>query len=140
MNLCINSAIANIKAESKSRMYSWVAFTTGLIVSELPYLVFCGILYWACWYWSVGFPAEANKAGAVLFICIMYEFVYTGIGQFIAAYAPNAMFAALVVPLVIGTLVSFCGVLVPYDQIPTFWKYWIYYLNPVSEKKVLVGF
>ena len=63
---------------------------------------------------------------------LMYEFVYTGIGQFIAAYAPNAIFAALTNPLVIGTLVSFCGVLVPYSQIQAFWRYWIYYLNPFN--------
>ena len=32
----------------------------------------------------------------------LYEFLYTGIGQFIAAYAPNAVFAALVNPLLIA--------------------------------------
>lgn len=122
-------------------MYSWIAFVTGLIVSELPYLILCGVLYFVCWYFAVftGQALDSNKAGAVLFICIMYEFVYTGIGQFIAAYAPNAMFAALVNPLLIGTLVSFCGVLVPYDQIPVFWRFWMYYLNPVSDP-VFIGF
>lgn len=55
---------------------------------------------------------------------MIYEFVYTGIGQMIAAYAPNAVFAALANPIVLGTLVSFCGVLVPYSQIQEFWRYW----------------
>lgn len=59
----------------------------------------------------------------------MYECLYTGIGQMIAAYAPNAVFAALVNPLVITTLVSFCGVMVPYSQIEPFWKYW--YAQPL---------
>ena len=59
---------------------------------------------------------------------LIYEFIYTGIGQFVAAYAPNATFASLVNPLLIGTLVSFCGVLVPYAQIQEFWRYWIYWL------------
>jgi hypothetical protein len=48
---------------------------------------------------------------------LVYEFIYTGIGQFVAAPAPNATFASLINPLLIGTLVSFCGVLVPYAQI-----------------------
>lgn len=52
----------------------------------------------------------------------LYEFLYTGIGQFIAAYAPNAVFAALVNPLLISVLVQFCGVLVPYSQITAFWR------------------
>jgi ABC-type multidrug transport system permease subunit len=55
---------------------------------------------------------------------IFYEFLYTGIGQMIAAYAPNAVFAALANPLVITTLVSFSGVMAPYSQIPEFWRYW----------------
>ncbi|KAH8653120.1 putative Brefeldin A resistance protein [Tricladium varicosporioides] len=118
--------------EKKSKMYSWVAFVTGLIVSELPYLVVCAVLYFVCWYYTVGFSSSSDKAGATFFVMLFYEFVYTGIGQFVAAYAPNAVFASLANPLVIGVLVSFCGVLVPYAQITAFWRYWLYYLNPFN--------
>lgn len=118
--------------ERKSKMYSWIAFTTGLVLSEIPYLLICGLLYWACWYYTVGFPKDSNRSGATLFVMLMYEFFYTGLGQFVAAYAPNAVFATLVNPLVIGTLISFCGVLVPYSQIQAFWRYWIYWLNPFN--------
>ncbi|KAF4872164.1 Protein SNQ2 [Colletotrichum siamense] len=118
--------------EKKSKMYSWVAFVTGLIVSEIPYLIICAVLYYVCWYYTVGFPSESSRAGSTFFVMLMYEFVYTGIGQFIAAYAPNAVFASLVNPLLIGVLVSFCGVLVPYDQLQSFWKYWMYWLNPFN--------
>ncbi|KAJ5988667.1 ABC multidrug transporter atrF [Penicillium waksmanii] len=118
--------------EKKSKMYSWIAFVTSLVVSELPYLCLCAVLYFVCWYYTVGFPNESSKAGATFLVMLLYEFVYTGIGQFIAAYAPNATFAALVNPVFIGTLVSFCGVLVPYAQIQAFWRYWMYYLNPFN--------
>jgi ATP-binding cassette subfamily G (WHITE) protein 2 (SNQ2) len=118
--------------EKKSKMYSWVAFVTALIVSEVPYLILCAVLYFVCWYYTVGFPSDSNKAGATFFVMLMYEFLYTGIGQFVAAYAPNAVFASLVNPVLIGTLVSFCGVLVPYSQITAFWRYWMYYLNPFN--------
>ncbi|KPM43759.1 hypothetical protein AK830_g2737 [Neonectria ditissima] len=63
---------------------------------------------------------------------LMYEFIYTGIGQFIAAYAPNAVFASLVNPFVVGLLIMFCGVLVSYEQMTSFWRYWIYWLNPFN--------
>ncbi|KFH43201.1 ABC transporter G family-like protein [Hapsidospora chrysogenum ATCC 11550] len=118
--------------EKKSKMYHWSAFTTGLIVSELPYLVLCAIVYYVTWYYTVGFPSGSDKAGAIFFVMLMYEFIYTGIGQAIAAYAPNAVFAILVNPLVIGILVFFCGVYVPYSQIQEVWRYWLYYLNPFS--------
>ncbi|KAJ5117301.1 ATP-binding cassette transporter [Penicillium atrosanguineum] len=50
--------------------------------------------------------------------------------RFIAAYAPNPAFAALVNPLIISILVLFCSVFVPYTELNVFWKYWMYYLNP----------
>ena len=118
--------------EKKSKMYSWIAFVTSLIVSELPYLCICAVFYFVCWYYTVGFPSDSHRAGGTFFVMLMYEFVYTGIGQFVAAYAPNSVFASLVNPLVIGTLASFCGVLVPYTQIQEFWRYWIYYINPFN--------
>ncbi|KAK2684961.1 ABC multidrug transporter H [Fusarium oxysporum] len=118
--------------EKKSKMYSWVAFVTGLIISEIPYLIICAVFYYICWYYTVGFPNSSSRAGGTLFVMLMYEFIYTGIGQFIAAYAPNEVFASLVNPLIIGILVSFCGVLVPYQQIQKFWRYWIYWLNPFN--------
>lgn len=61
--------------EKKSKMYSWVAFTTGLIVSEFPYLCLCGTLYFVCWYWTVGWPNISSKAGGVFFVIWMYEFM-----------------------------------------------------------------
>ncbi|KAI8942075.1 hypothetical protein NX059_000174 [Plenodomus lindquistii] len=118
--------------EKKSKTYHWAPFVTGLIVSELPYLVICGVLYFVCWYWTAGLPSATKWAGSTFFVAMWYEFLYTGIGQSIAAYAPNATFATLVNPLVITTLVSFCGVFVPYAQITTFWRYWAYYIDPFN--------
>lgn len=118
--------------EKKSKMYSWVAFVTGLIVSEIPYLILCAIAYFLCFYYTAGLPASPDKAGAVFFVMLIYQFIYTGLGQFVAAYAPNAVFASLVNPLLIGILVSFCGVLAPYDQIQAFWRYWLYWVNPFN--------
>lgn len=64
---------------------------------------------------------------------IVYEFLYTSIGQAIAAYSPNELFAALANPVLIGCgLIPFSGVLVPYSQMQVFWRYWLYYLNPFN--------
>jgi ABC-type multidrug transport system permease subunit len=100
-------------------------------------------LYYVCWYFAPGLNTSAYSAGSVFFVIVsctstnfarqiltcrnpqvMYEFLYTAIGQSIAAYTPNAVFASLINPLVIVTLVSFCGVVVPYSQIQPFWRYW----------------
>ncbi|KAL3477181.1 putative ABC transporter [Aspergillus californicus] len=118
--------------EKKSKIYHWAPFVTGLIVSEIPYLLVCALLYYVCWYFTCGLPTSAEHAGSVFFVVVMYECLYTGIGQMIAAYTPNAVFASLVNPLVITTLVSFCGVMIPYSQIEPFWRYWMYYIDPFN--------
>lgn len=45
------------------------------------------------------------------------------------AFAPTPHIAALSLPLILGSLLGFSGVLVPYAAIQAFWRYWLYYLN-----------
>jgi ATP-binding cassette subfamily G (WHITE) protein 2 (SNQ2) len=111
-------------------MYSWKAFVTAMIVSEMPYLVLCATLYFFTFYFTVGFSSDSSKAGPSFLMMLIYEFLYTGIGQFIAAYAPNATAAALANPLIIFNMVGYCGVLVPYQQIVDGLRYWVYWINP----------
>lgn len=118
--------------EKKAKLYSWQVFCFGEIFAELPYLVICALLYWACWYPTSGMSMAAGAAGPVFLQMVFYEMLYTGMGQFIAAYAPNAVFAAMVLPLFISVLVTFAGVMVPYRAITAFWRYWLYYLDPFT--------
>ncbi|KAL4799196.1 ABC-2 type transporter-domain-containing protein [Aspergillus venezuelensis] len=119
--------------EKKSKTYHWLAFIAAQTVSEIPYLIVCATLYFACWYFVAGFPVEARISGHVYLQMIFYEFLYTSIGQAIAAYAPNEYFAAIMNPIIIGAgMISFCGVVVPYSSLQPFWRYWIYYLDPFT--------
>ncbi|KAL1411469.1 hypothetical protein Q8F55_002425 [Vanrija albida] len=118
--------------EKKAKFYSWQCFVVGEIVAEWPYLVLCAFLYFVCWYFAAGLDLSAGAAGPVFLQMVLYEALYTGIGQFVAAYAPNPVFAALVLPLLLGTLMLFAGVIIPYQAITAFWRYWLYYLNPFT--------
>ncbi|KAI9168002.1 ABC multidrug [Paramyrothecium foliicola] len=119
--------------EKKSKAYHWLAFISGQLASEIPVLIICATIYFCCWYFTAGFPVKASISGQVYLQMILYEFLYTSIGQAIAAYSPNEYFAALANPVFIGAgLINFCGVVVPYSQIQAFWRYWIYYLDPFT--------
>ena len=111
-------------------MYSWKAFVTGLVISEMPYLVICAILYFLTFYYTAGFSSKSSATGPSFLMMLLYEFLYTGIGQFIAAYAPNATAAALANPVFIFSMVGYCGVFVPYQQIVDGLRYWLYWINP----------
>lgn len=117
--------------EKKSKTYGWVAFVTAQLIAEIPWLILCGTLYFAAYYFTVGFPVKASISGQVWVTMIFYEFLYTAVGQAIATYSPNEYFAALVNPFILGALfINYSGVLVPYTQMNIFWKYWFYWMNP----------
>ncbi|GKU08311.1 unnamed protein product [Fusarium langsethiae] len=119
--------------EKKSKAYHWFAFISGQLISEIPVLIVCATVYFVCFYFPAGFPIRASVSGQIYLQMILYEFLYTSIGQAIAAYSPNDYFAALANPVFIGAgLVNFCGVVVPYSQIQPFWRYWMYYLDPFT--------
>ncbi|KAI1741490.1 putative ABC multidrug transporter [Xylaria scruposa] len=118
--------------EKKSKTYSWIAFISAQLLSEILILIVCATVYFVSWYFTSGFPVRASISGQVYLQMLLYEFLYTSIGQAIAAYSPNAYFAALANPLIVGTLIQFCGVFVPYSHIVPFWRYWLYYLNPFN--------
>ncbi|KAK1920657.1 ABC-2 type transporter-domain-containing protein [Papiliotrema laurentii] len=120
------------KREKKAKVYSWKVFCIGEIVAELPWLVLCAVLFWCCWYPTAGLDLTPGAAGPVVLTMFFCEMLYTGMAQFSAAYAPNPPAAALFIPVLIATLVTFSGVLVPYSQLNVFWRYWMYYVDPFN--------
>ncbi|KAK3062436.1 hypothetical protein LTS18_004054, partial [Coniosporium uncinatum] len=124
--------------ESNSKIYSWLAFTIGAVVSEIPYRLVAGTLYWVCWYFPTFFPRDTYTAASVWLFVMQFEMFYLGFGLAIAAFAPNELLASLLVPIFFLFVVSFCGVVVPYQALPTFWKSWMYHLSPFTY--LLEGF
>ncbi|KAF2667759.1 hypothetical protein BT63DRAFT_447490 [Microthyrium microscopicum] len=116
--------------EANSKIYSWVAFVTGTIVSEIPYRIVAGTIYWCCWYWAIWFPRDTYTSASMWLMVISFELFYLGFGQFIAAFSPNELLASLLVPVFFTFIVSFCGVVVPYPALPTFWRSWMYWVTP----------
>ncbi|PSN73742.1 ABC drug exporter AtrF [Corynespora cassiicola Philippines] len=124
--------------EGNAKIYSWLAFVWGAILSEVPYRILAGTIYWCCWYWPTWFPRDTYTSASVwLFVC-QFEMYYLGFGQMIAAFSPNELLASLLVPLFFTFIVSFCGVVVPYAGLPSFWQAWMYWLTPF--KYLLEGF
>lgn len=51
-------------------------------------------------------------------------------GMWICAYAPDFNVISNVLPFYFVMVSLFNGVVRPYDQLPVFWRYWMYYINP----------
>ncbi|KAF2191656.1 hypothetical protein K469DRAFT_487704, partial [Zopfia rhizophila CBS 207.26] len=117
--------------EAKAKIYTWFAFVTGAVVSEIPYRVLAGTLYWACWYFGIGFPRGDLVPFKVWMLIVMFELFYLGLGQGIAAFSPSVALASFFIPLFFMFVISFCGIAVPFFALPEFWK-WMYHVTPFT--------
>ncbi|CEI61328.1 Brefeldin A resistance protein [Fusarium venenatum] len=117
--------------ENNAKIYSWFAWTTAAIIVEIPYRIVAGGIYFNCWWWGVfGWRASSFVSGFAFLLVLLFELYYTSFGQAIAAFAPNELLASLLVPIFFLFVVSFCGVVVPPEGLPTFWREWMYWLTP----------
>ncbi|PGH16499.1 hypothetical protein AJ80_05184 [Polytolypa hystricis UAMH7299] len=116
--------------EARSKIYSWFAFVTSTILPELPYSTIAGSVYFCCWYFGTWFPRDSFSATIVWMYTMLFACFYVGFGQMIASFAGNELLASFLVPAFFTFVVSFCGVVVPYAALPTFWRSWMYWLTP----------
>jgi ATP-binding cassette subfamily G (WHITE) protein 2 (SNQ2) len=116
--------------EQNSKIYGWPAFVIGALVSEIPYRIAAGTIYWCCWYWAILFPRGTYTSASMWLMVMSFELFYLGFGQAIASFSPNELLASLLVPIFFTFIVSFCGVVVPYAALPYFWQSWMYWLTP----------
>ncbi|KAJ6004038.1 hypothetical protein N7522_005683 [Penicillium canescens] len=117
--------------EGPSGVYSWVAFSTAQIVAEIPYAIVGGVVFFILYYFMVGLPL--GFAAGYSFIMFFFFFLFaTSWGQWIAAMSADSLVAATLMPffIILGEL--FNGILRPHEQMPTFWKYTMYYITPFT--------
>ncbi|KAL7929751.1 ABC-2 type transporter domain-containing protein [Trichoderma chlorosporum] len=117
--------------ENSAKIYSWWAWVTSAVVVEIPYGLVAGAIYFNCWWWGIfGTRVSGFTSGFSFLLVMVFELYYISFGQAIASFAPNELMASLLVPVFFLFVVSFCGVVVPPRQLPTFWRSWMYWLSP----------
>jgi len=75
--------------ELPSRIYGWVAFCTANVVTEIPFSIIGGLVYWLLWYYPTGLPRDSATAGYTFLMTILFFLFQTSWGQWICAFAPS---------------------------------------------------
>ncbi|PLB49440.1 pleiotropic drug resistance protein, ABC superfamily [Aspergillus steynii IBT 23096] len=127
----INRALWEAR-EYPSRIYGWFAFCTANVVCEIPMAIISGLVYWLLWYYPVGFPTDSSSAGYVFLMSMLFFLFQASWGQWICAFAPSFTVISNVLPFFFVMVNLFNGIVRPYSDYPVFWKYWMYYVNPVT--------
>ncbi|KAA1475301.1 pleiotropic drug resistance ABC transporter [Dentipellis sp. KUC8613] len=115
--------------ERPSRMYSWSALVTALILGEIPLNILGSTLYFLCWYWTVGLPSGRAPFTFMMFSTV-FPLYYTTIAQAVAAMSPSPEIAAVLFSFLFSFVITFNGVLQPFRQLG--WWQWMYRVSPFS--------
>ncbi|OJJ04691.1 hypothetical protein ASPVEDRAFT_807620 [Aspergillus versicolor CBS 583.65] len=118
--------------EYPSRIYGWFAFCTANVVAEIPMAIVSATVYFLLWYFAVGFPVAASASGYVFLMTMLFFVFMASWGQWVCAFAPSFTVISNVLPFFFVMTGLFNGVVRPYADYPVFWKYWMYYVNPVT--------
>ncbi|KAJ1642731.1 ATP-binding cassette transporter snq2 [Coemansia asiatica] len=118
--------------EASSNQYGWEAFSFAIIVTEWPFAIFSNTMFFVCFYWLVGLNSLANRTGYFYIAYILLGIFSLTLGQAIAAFSPNDIVASMLNPIFTTMMTLFCGVTIPYFQMPRFWRSWMYWLSPYT--------
>ncbi|KAJ2381307.1 ATP-binding cassette transporter snq2, partial [Coemansia sp. RSA 2603] len=118
--------------EASTNQYGWEAFSFAVIVTEWPFAIFCNTVFFVCFYWLVGLNSLANRTGYFYIAYILLGIFSLTLGQAIAAFSPNDIVASMLNPIFTTMMTLFCGVTIPYFNMPRFWRSWMYWLSPYT--------
>ncbi|ORZ24007.1 ABC-2 type transporter-domain-containing protein [Absidia repens] len=116
--------------EYASRYYSWLPWSISAVLVEVPYILFYSAIFMFAFYWTA---AMKNTSEAVGYFYLTFSTITVWsatLGYMIAGIAVSATVASVLNPLVISSLVLFCGLMQFPSAMPRFWSSWMYWVDP----------
>ncbi|GAA5846326.1 hypothetical protein JCM5353_001490 [Sporobolomyces roseus] len=118
--------------ESSSKMYSPYVFALSQLAAEVPYSILCSVVFFLLLYYPMGFNHASDRAGYAFAFILLVELFAVTLGQAVAALAPTIYSAAMTNPFLLVIFSLFCGVTVPPNVMPEFFRVWLYRLDPFT--------
>lgn len=118
--------------EDSSKMYSGVVFAIVQLIQEVPFGIVSTVVYFLLFYYPAGFQTGSDRAGYFFAMLLVTEMFAVTLGQAIAAISPSIYIASLFNPFMIVIMSLLCGVTIPYPNMPSFFRSWLYWVNPLT--------
>ncbi|EPE04970.1 brefeldin a resistance protein [Ophiostoma piceae UAMH 11346] len=119
--------------ESSSKMYSGPVFALAMLVAELPYAILCSVVFFLPLYYLPGLQSDSSRAGLQFFYILVTELFSITLGQGLAALTPSTFISSQFDPFIVITFALFCGVTISSASMPSFWRKWLYQLDPFTR-------
>ncbi|PFH48337.1 hypothetical protein AMATHDRAFT_65762 [Amanita thiersii Skay4041] len=115
--------------EKPSRIYHWSALLTAQIVTEIPWSIIGSVLFFFCWYWTVGL-ASSRAGYTFLLFGVLFPMYFSSFALAVASMSPDAEIANVLASFFFTFVIIFNGVLQPF-RLLGWWK-WMYHLSPYT--------
>ena len=119
--------------EQAAKAYKTFPFALSMALAEIPYSVICAVGFFIPIYYLPGLQPGSDRAGYFFLMVLITEFFSVSLGQMIAALTASPLYAILCNPFCIIVFALFQGVTITQDQMPAFWRAWLYQLDPFTR-------
>ncbi|KAL8894388.1 MAG: hypothetical protein Q9192_004363 [Flavoplaca navasiana] len=115
--------------EAPSRTYSWQVFVMSNLIVEIAWQTLMAVIIFACWYYPIGMlrngghEDRAERGGLVLATIWSFMLFTSTSSIAIVAGMESGPTAINIAQLLYSLSLIFCGVLVPPQSLPSFWKF-----------------
>ena len=116
--------------EASTNQYGWKAFAFSIIFAEWPFAIVASTLYVVCLYWTSGLNSLSDRIGYFYIMYVVITLFSVTFGQFVIAFCPNDIIAALINPVFTTMMMLICGIAKPYPNMTKYWRSWIYWASP----------
>lgn len=118
--------------ESSSNTFHWSALLISQFLSELPYVLAFGTMFFCCVYFPTKLDTSARVAGYFYLVyAIFFNLYYVSMGLWILYMSPDVPSASILTSLLYSFVIAFSGVVQPESQMPGFWTF-MYKLSPMT--------
>ncbi|KAH7142621.1 ABC-2 type transporter-domain-containing protein [Dactylonectria estremocensis] len=115
--------------ERPSKIYRWSTYILSNIIVEIIWNTLMAALMYFCWYYPVGFVQNTTSddqtiRGFLIFLFLWMFMLFTStFSHFAIVWIETSEEAGVLASLLWMLCIAFCGVGVPYKDIPQFWKF-----------------
>ncbi|TKY89335.1 hypothetical protein EX895_001866 [Sporisorium graminicola] len=118
--------------EETSKTFAGTVFASTQLISEVPYALVCGTVFFVLIYYLAGFNTESGRAAYFWIMTFLLEMFAISIGTMIASFSKSAYFASLFVPFLTIVLNLTCGILSPPQSMSSsLYSKFLYNVNPI---------
>ncbi|RSH93722.1 hypothetical protein EHS25_006369 [Saitozyma podzolica] len=118
--------------ERPSKLYSWPVLILTFVLTEIPWNLLGGTLFWVPWYYMVRYGDASKLAAFSWGVMMIFSFYWLTFATCMAAVAPNSVIASTLFAALFSFVLIFCGVTQPPPQMPYFWRSWMPPLSPFT--------